>query len=475
MSLCINPNCQKPQNLDNQLFCQTCGSELLLAGRYKVTKLLSDKGGFGKTYQVEDLHENNKVKVLKVLILNVAKAVELFKQEAAVLQKLQHPGIPKGYESIEFFPKNSQDPLHCFVMQYIEGQDLEEYVNNLGHPIDQKLALKWLKEIAEILQAVHGEKFFHRDIKPGNIMFQPNGKLALIDFGTAREMTGTYMAKQNIGAITAISSAGFTPPEQEHSRAVPQSDFFALGRTFVYLLTGKMPNEPAIYDDYNNELNWRGVTKGISPQLADLIDEFMAAKASQRPQNTEVILQKLKQIKYQLYPQPKPQPPKPQPPKPQPQRVPTTVVYQPFLNRRKLIKIAGLAGLGAAGFMGVKNWQFLIKGEQLHNFSFEVLKVDDRGNIVKRENHQAEYFTEDLGNGVTLDMVAIPGGTFTMGSPETEKERLDKDEGPQHRVTGPAFFMGKYLVTQQQWQAVMGNNPSHFKGTNRPVETSVLE
>jgi formylglycine-generating enzyme required for sulfatase activity len=70
-----------------------------------------------------------------------------------------------------------------------------------------------------------------------------------------------------------------------------------------------------------------------------------------------------------------------------------------------------------------------------------VLKVDDRGNIVKRENHQAEYFTEDLGNGVTLDMVAIPGGTFTMGSPETEKGR-DNDEGPQHRVTVTAFFMG---------------------------------
>jgi serine/threonine protein kinase len=402
MSLCINPNCQKPENADNQLFCQSCGSELLLAGRYRVTKLLSDKGGFGRTYQVEDLHDNNKVKVLKVLILNVAKAVQLFKQEAAVLQKLQHPGIPKGYESIEFFPKNSQDPLHCLVMQYIEGQDLEEYVNNLGRPIDQKSALEWLKEIAEILQAVHGANFFHRDIKPSNIMFQPNGKLALIDFGTAREMTGTYVAKQNIGAITKISSAGFTPPEQENNRAVPQSDFFALGRTFLYLLTGKLPTDSEIYDAYNDELKWRGFAKGISPLLADLIDELMVRQASQRPQSPEVILQRLAEIERQLYPPPKP-PLKPQSPKPKTQTISATAAYSSLLQ----------------------TWRpsFL---------SFEVVKVDDRGNIVKRENRQAQYFIEDLGNGVTLDMVSIPGGTFMMGSPESEKERRD-DEGPQHR------------------------------------------
>ena len=429
MSLCINPNCQKPQNPDNQLFCQTCGSELLLAGHYKVTQLLSDKGGFGKTYQVEDLYDNNKVKVLKVLTLNIAKAVELFQQEAAVLKQLRHPGIPQGDGYIEFFPKNSQNPLHCFVMQYIEGMDLEEYLGQRGRSIDQKMALKWLKEIAEILQVVHGENFFHRDIKPSNIMLQPNGKLALIDFGTVREMTGTYMAKQNSGAITKISSAGFTPPEQENNRAVPQSDFFALGRTFVYLLTGKLPTDPAIYDSYNNELKWRGFAKEISPQLADLIDELMAGKASQRPDNPGVILQRLADIEYQLYPPPKPIP-----------TIPPTVVSSPFPR-----------GVGG------------------DSFSFEVVKVNYRGNIVKRENHQAEYVTEDLGNGVTLDMVYVPGGAFTMGSPKTEKGRFNR-EGTQHSVTVPAFFMAKYPVTQAQWQAVMGNNPSYFKGANRPVE-----
>jgi formylglycine-generating enzyme required for sulfatase activity len=111
-----------------------------------------------------------------------------------------------------------------------------------------------------------------------------------------------------------------------------------------------------------------------------------------------------------------------------------------------------------------------LRGAGGDRFSFTTVKVDNRGNIVTRESLQAEYFTENLGNGVTLDMVAIPGGTFIMGSPETEEWRLSY-EGPQHSVTVPAFFMAKYPVTQAQWQAVMGNNPSGFKGANLPVET----
>ncbi len=111
-------------------------------------------------------------------------------------------------------------------------------------------------------------------------------------------------------------------------------------------------------------------------------------------------------------------------------------------------------------------------------FTFEVVTVNRRGKIIKRETKQAKYFTENLGNDVTLEMVAIPGGTFMMGSPETEAERYD-DESPQHEVTVPPFFMGKYPVTQAQWRAVaaleqinrkLNPDPSYFKGDNLPVE-----
>lgn len=102
MSLCINPQCQKPQNPDQYLFCQNCGSELLLAGRYRVVRLLSNKGGFSITYEVTD---SNIPKVLKVLTHPDPKAVELFHQEARVLQQLDHPGIPRGDGEFTFFPK----------------------------------------------------------------------------------------------------------------------------------------------------------------------------------------------------------------------------------------------------------------------------------------------------------------------------------------------------------------------------------
>ena len=78
-------------------------------------------------------------------------------------------------------------------------------------------------------------------------------------------------------------------------------------------------------------------------------------------------------------------------------------------------------------------------------------------------------FTVDLGKGVTLELLAIAGGTFLMGAPNSEKDSYDS-ERPQHRVTLQPFYMGKYPVTQAQWQAVMGSNPSYFKGNDRPVE-----
>ncbi len=112
---------------------------------------------------------------------------------------------------------------------------------------------------------------------------------------------------------------------------------------------------------------------------------------------------------------------------------------------------------------------FREKVPSLQTFDFETVTVDAQGNINNRSNRQAKYFAQDLGNGVTLEIVQIPGGKFLMGSPAGEKER-QSDEGPQHPVTVPGFFMGKYEVTQAQYQAIMGNNPSEFKGEKRPVE-----
>ncbi|MEN8217618.1 MAG: formylglycine-generating enzyme family protein [Pseudomonadota bacterium] len=110
------------------------------------------------------------------------------------------------------------------------------------------------------------------------------------------------------------------------------------------------------------------------------------------------------------------------------------------------------------------------QAEKGNFFEFETVTVNANGKITHRERKQARHQTEDLGNGVNLEMVYIPGGTFMMGSPENEKGHWSAEE-PQHKVTIEPFYMSKYPVTQAQWEALMGNNPSYFKGENRPVET----
>ncbi|NET53519.1 MAG: formylglycine-generating enzyme family protein, partial [Merismopedia sp. SIO2A8] len=101
---------------------------------------------------------------------------------------------------------------------------------------------------------------------------------------------------------------------------------------------------------------------------------------------------------------------------------------------------------------------------------FETVKVNATGEEVERNSkQQAKFFKEDLGNGISLEMVEIPGGSFTMGSPAGEKGRYEY-ESPQEEVKVPTFFMGRFEITQQQYQQVMGKNPSSFKGDKRPVE-----
>jgi len=110
---------------------------------------------------------------------------------------------------------------------------------------------------------------------------------------------------------------------------------------------------------------------------------------------------------------------------------------------------------------------------RLHSFAFESVTVNEQGKIVQYKLGEAQQWEEDLGNGVVLETVSIPGGSFLMGSPREEEGRAEDDrESPQHRVEIARFFIGKYPITQSQYQEVMGNNPSYFQknGAHRPAE-----
>ncbi|MCT7985667.1 bifunctional serine/threonine-protein kinase/formylglycine-generating enzyme family protein [Laspinema sp. A4] len=138
----------------------------------------------------------------------------------------------------------------------------------------------------------------------------------------------------------------------------------------------------------------------------------------------------------------------------------------------------------------VADWLALLPNARgsLSSFSFETVRVNRQGKIIEKIPGQARFYPQDLGQGVRLDMVQIPGGTFLMGTEEAEIERLCKKydgewfrrESPQHSVQVSPFFLGKTPVTQDQWRTVVTQvgtigrdldpDPSGFKGGNRPVE-----
>ncbi|MCC5622220.1 serine/threonine-protein kinase [Nostoc sp. CHAB 5715] len=306
MSLCINPVCPKPNHPNNHQnrFCQSCGSHLELLGRYRVTSLLSDKTGFSKVYEAYEQDTPKILKILKEDLSGDAKAVELFQQEVTVLGQLKHPGIPKEDSYFQYQTRNGL-VLHCIAMEKIGGYNLEQWLKQQqNYPISQEQAIAWLKQLVKILDLVHSKQYLHRDIKPSNIMIRsPLGKgwgdLVLIDFGTATEIDGTYPDKLNNGdGMTALMSSGYSAPEQMNAQAVPQSDFFALGRTFVFLLTGYHPLD--MYDVQQNLLHWQNHAIHISPLLLNLIDWLTAPDIEKRPANTQDILQRLKEIETQL-------------------------------------------------------------------------------------------------------------------------------------------------------------------------------
>ncbi|WP_223280381.1 protein kinase domain-containing protein [Nostoc sp. PA-18-2419] len=309
MSYCINPHCQHRQNSDNSQKCLSCGTELLINQRIRLIEPLIplESRNYTEVFEVDDLGTR---KVMKVLKSQDSKLIELFKREALVLQLLEHSGIPAVTmdDYFTFTKHESSLELHCLVMQKFEGQNLEEWVKAHGR-VSQALALNLFQQLLEILDLVHCSGFFHRDIKPSNIILQTNNHLALIDFGAVREVTNTYLAKisssegTDIGIggqyeITVIRTPCYSPLEQINGQAVPQSDFYAVGRTLVYLVTEialtKLPTDPQ-----TGKLIWRKHAPQIDKPFADFIDELMATFPGQRPPSTRVILQRLEKLPLQ--------------------------------------------------------------------------------------------------------------------------------------------------------------------------------
>jgi formylglycine-generating enzyme required for sulfatase activity/tRNA A-37 threonylcarbamoyl transferase component Bud32 len=294
----------------------------------------------------------------------------------------------------------SEGDLPCIAMEYVEGEDLATRVENRGI-LSEVEALQYIQQIGEALAYMHSEKgLLHRDVKPANIILRS---------GTSQVVLIDFGIARGFipdvtQHITPFHTPAFSPPEQfmPEGRPGEYTDVYSLAATLYYLLTKTLPT-PAPWRALNTPLK---PPFELNPHISNAVDNAiihgMEMEVRNRPQS-------------------------------------------------------------------VKQWLAMLplkatSQSSLPTFQVEVVTVNAKGNAIKRERRQAEFFSADLGRGVMLEMVSIPGGTFQMGSSESSSEQ------PVHQVTVKPFFMSKYPITQAQWQAVKGNNPSSFPGAKRPVE-----
>ena len=202
--------------------------------RYIVNSFLT-AGGFGAVYIAEDTVMQGRLCVLKESFDQTPDGRAQFEVEAATLSVLNHPNLVRVTDS--FVESNQKMYL---VMEYVEGEDLEEMLKRAPNGLPEKQALGWLEQILGAVAYCHTfvPKVIHRDVKPANIRIRKaDGAAVLVDFGIAKIGVGpTRKAARGL-------SPGYAPPEQYGTGTDTHSDVYALGATLYHLLTGRVPPE----------------------------------------------------------------------------------------------------------------------------------------------------------------------------------------------------------------------------------------
>ncbi|MBW4424744.1 MAG: serine/threonine protein kinase [Nostoc desertorum CM1-VF14] len=291
MSYCLNPHCPKPENPHDVKFCRTCGSKLLLKERYRAIKPIG-QGGFGKTFLAVDEDKPSKPRcVIKQFYPQsqgtntLAKAVELFNQEAVQLDELgKHPQIP---ELLAYFTQENRQYL---VQEFIDGHNLAQELAHRGAFSETQIR-QLLNDLLSVLQFCHARHVIHRDIKPENIILRESDrKLVLVDFGAAKSATGAALNQTG----TSIGSPEYVAPEQMRGRAVFASDIYSLGATCINLLTARSPFDS--YDTNNDAWVWQQYLKTpVSNQLSRILNKMLESIPIRRYQTVDEVLKDLNQ------------------------------------------------------------------------------------------------------------------------------------------------------------------------------------
>jgi serine/threonine protein kinase len=203
-------------------------------GDYELMEELA-RGGMGVVYKARQVSLSRTVAVKMILAGQLAGPADLqrFRGEAEAAANLNHPNIVAIHEI------GQQEGQHFFSMDYVEGQNLAEFVRT--KPLAPKDAAKYLKIIAEAIQYAHERGILHRDLKPSNILIDQSGQPRITDFGLAKRMSGDSDLTIS-GQV--LGSPNFMPPEQasgKRGQIGPHSDIYALGAILYYLLTARPP------------------------------------------------------------------------------------------------------------------------------------------------------------------------------------------------------------------------------------------
>jgi len=392
---------------------------------------------------------------------------EKLKKEAVILSRLDHPNIVRV---LDVFEENNTAYM---AMQLVEGESLKDKIARLGK-LDEATALKYTQQLCSALAEVHGKRILHLDLKPGNVIIDKNDNAQLLDFGISKQ----YDDKHQETSTTPVGiSKGYAPLEQYSGIETfnPPTDVYALGATLYTMLTGKVPLEATQLGVRDQELI-HNFNANVSDRVVAAIEKAMEIKPAKRFQTVLEFSAALDDKEVVITTTPDKTPNKPHinvddktlietPPSSQQSSIPQQQITAPSSDRDVARNISAKnkpknrkplwITLGAVVFVAMVLFVFYKIGTKAEKAIYY-----DYFETIYGVTGEIEF----------IDMYFVEGGTFTMGCTSEQDNDCDENEEPAHQVTLSDFYMGKYPVTQAQWKAVMGNNPSYFEGDDLPVE-----
>jgi eukaryotic-like serine/threonine-protein kinase len=254
---------------------------IIVDGRYQIVKKLG-QGGFARTYLARNLTLLGEPQcVVKQLRPKVEhpRMLQLFRLEAAILDRFQHQQIPKQLECFE------HEGDHFLVQDFVPGDDLTSEFT-IGHHWSEAKVIDFLREMLQVVGYVHQKQIIHRDIKPANIIRRWEcGKLCLIDFGAVLDV-----ANESTTIDTVVGTPGYQAPEQMNGAATFGSDIYGLGMTAIQFITGQYPLHLARNDA--QRLVWRDLAT-VGDRLAVILDRMIRFDVADRYQSTAAVLKDL--------------------------------------------------------------------------------------------------------------------------------------------------------------------------------------